>query len=106
LHFWCERSGQHEAGSGAVASAAVAAAAAAAAEAWVNGELDAVGFSMQGLRWHRPGDTIGFAAVENGISVARERYLNAVGLGILIGDGRLPHPGPASVIAVRLHAQF
>ncbi|HEX3951098.1 MAG TPA: hypothetical protein VHW95_14675 [Steroidobacteraceae bacterium] len=80
-----------------MASAAVAAAAAAAAEAWVNGELDAVGFSMQGLRWHRPGDTIGFAAVENGI---------AVGLGILIGDGRLPHPGPASVIAVRLHAQF
>ena len=102
----------------------------------------AMGVSLQGTRWHRPGDTIGLAAVDNGISAARERYLNAGGLGILIGDGRLPHPGPeqiietyysaavlkfarlsldyqwighpaynrdrgpASVIAVRLHAQF
>ncbi|HTD72072.1 MAG TPA: carbohydrate porin [Steroidobacteraceae bacterium] len=102
----------------------------------------AVGVSLQGSRWHRPGDTIGLAAVDNGISAARERYLNAGGLGILVGDGRLPHPGPeqiietyysaavlrvarismdyqwighpaynrdrgpASVIAVRLHAQF
>jgi high affinity Mn2+ porin len=102
----------------------------------------AVGVSLQGSRWHRPGDTIGLAAVDNGISAARERYLNAGGLGILIGDGQLPHPGPeriiesyysaavlkvahisvdyqwighpgynrdrgpASVIAVRLHAQF
>jgi high affinity Mn2+ porin len=58
----------------------------------------AVGVSLQGSRWHRPGDTIGLAAVDNGISAARERYLNAGGLGILVGDGRLPHPGPEQII--------
>ncbi len=38
------------------------------------------------------------AALNNGISGAREAYLNAGGLGILIGDGRLPHPGPEQII--------
>jgi high affinity Mn2+ porin len=58
----------------------------------------AIGVSLQGARWHRPADTIGLAAVDNGISAARERYLNAGGLGILIGDGQLPHPGPERLI--------
>jgi high affinity Mn2+ porin len=58
----------------------------------------AVGISLQGSRWRRPGDTIALAAVDNGISAARERYLNAGGLGILVGDGRLPHPGPEQII--------
>jgi high affinity Mn2+ porin len=57
-----------------------------------------VGASIKGLRWHRPEDTIGVAAIDNGISAARERYLNAGGLGILIGDGRLPHPGPEEIV--------
>jgi high affinity Mn2+ porin len=101
-----------------------------------------VGLSLQGTRWRRPDDTVGLAAINNGISADRERYLNAGGLGILVGDGRLPHPGPeqiletyyslavlrfahlsfdyqwinhpaynrdrgpASIVAVRLHAQF
>ncbi len=100
------------------------------------------GLSLQGTHWRRPDDTAGLAAINNGISAARERYLAAGGLGVLIGDGRLPHPGPeqiietyysiavvkfaqlsldyqwinhpaynrdrgpASVVAVRLHAQF
>ncbi len=34
----------------------------------------------------------------NGISAAREQYLNAGGLGILVGDGRLPHPGPEQIL--------
>jgi high affinity Mn2+ porin len=58
----------------------------------------AVGLSMQGSRWRRPGDTVGLAAIINGISAARERYLNAGGLGVLIGDGRLPHPGPEQIV--------
>jgi high affinity Mn2+ porin len=101
-----------------------------------------LGLSLQGMRWRRADDTLGLAAINNGISAARERYLNAGGLGILVGDGRLPHPGPeqiletyyslavsgfahlsfdyqwinhpaynrdrgpASIVAVRLHAQF
>ncbi len=102
----------------------------------------AVGLSLKGSHWARVDDTVGLAGINNGISAARERYLNAGGLGILIGDGRLPHPGseqivetyykaalfpqaqlafdyqwvdhpaynrdrgPASIFAVRFHAQF
>jgi high affinity Mn2+ porin len=56
------------------------------------------GLSLQGTRWYRANDTLGFAAINNGISAARERYLNAGGLGILVGDGRLPHPGPEQIV--------
>jgi high affinity Mn2+ porin len=57
-----------------------------------------VGLSLQGSRWRRANDTVGIAAVNNAISGVREAYLNAGGLGILIGDGRLPHPGPEQII--------
>jgi high affinity Mn2+ porin len=56
------------------------------------------GLSLQGIRWHRADDTLGLAAINNGISAARERYLNAGGLGVLVGDGRLPHPGREQII--------
>ena len=56
------------------------------------------GLSMKGLRWGRPRDTVGVAGIFNAISGARERYFNAGGLGILVGDGRLPHPGPERII--------
>jgi high affinity Mn2+ porin len=57
-----------------------------------------IGASLKGTRWHRPEDTIGVAAIDNGISAIREQYLNAGGLGILIGDGQLPHPGAEQII--------
>jgi high affinity Mn2+ porin len=57
-----------------------------------------VGASIKGLRWHRPEDTIGVAAIDNGISGERQRYLNAGGLGVLVGDGRLPHPGAEQIV--------
>jgi high affinity Mn2+ porin len=56
------------------------------------------GLSLQGTQWRRADDTLGLAAIDNGISAARERYLNVGGLGVLIGDGRLPHPGPEQII--------
>jgi high affinity Mn2+ porin len=56
------------------------------------------GLSLQGTAWHRTDDTLGAAAINNGISAARQRYLNAGGLGVLIGDGRLPHPGPEQIL--------
>ena len=56
------------------------------------------GLSLQGTRWSRGGDTVGFAAILNGISADRERYLNAGGLGVLVGDGKLPNPGPEKII--------
>jgi high affinity Mn2+ porin len=58
----------------------------------------AAGLSLQGTSWQRHDDLIGFAAINNGISAARQRYLDAGGLGLLIGDGKLPHPGPEQII--------
>jgi high affinity Mn2+ porin len=58
----------------------------------------AAGLSLQGASWKRHDDTLGVAVIDNGISAARENYLNAGGLGLLIGDGKLPHPGPEQII--------
>jgi high affinity Mn2+ porin len=40
---------------------------------------------------------VGIAGIINTISGIRERYLNDGGLGLLIGDGKLPHPGPEQI---------
>jgi high affinity Mn2+ porin len=58
----------------------------------------AMGVSIKGPRWHRPEDTIGVAAIDNEISAERVQYLNAGGLGVLVGDGRLPHPGAEQIV--------
>jgi high affinity Mn2+ porin len=55
------------------------------------------GVAIDGKGWGRAGDTVGIAAVVNGISKAHERYLDAGGLGVLVGDGRLPHPGAEAI---------
>ncbi len=57
-----------------------------------------LGLSLQGERWRRPDDTLGLAGVVNAISVERQRYLADGGLGILVGDGHLPHPGHENLI--------
>ena len=56
------------------------------------------GLSLNGGRWGRPHDTLGVAAVINDISRAHQRFLAAGGTGILVGDGRLPHPGPEQIV--------
>jgi high affinity Mn2+ porin len=58
----------------------------------------AAGVSLNGNRWGRPDDVIGLAGVVNEISSLRRAYLDAGGLGLLIGDGRLPHAGPETII--------
>lgn len=70
-------------------------------EAYEFSDIDratSLGLSLKGTSWHRTGDTVGLAGMLNGISAAREQYLNAGGLGILVGDGRLPHPGPEQIL--------
>ena len=52
------------------------------------------GVAVKGDCWGRKADKVGVALIANDISGARRRYLAAGGLGILIGDGRLPRPGP------------
>jgi high affinity Mn2+ porin len=56
------------------------------------------GLSFGGKLWRRRNDTFGLAAVVNGISSAHMAYLNAGGLGILVGDGQLPHSGPEEIV--------
>jgi high affinity Mn2+ porin len=56
------------------------------------------GFSLAGKLWGRPDDTFGVAGVVNGISNPHIAYLNAGGLGILVGDGKLPHPGTEQIM--------
>ena len=58
----------------------------------------AAGVSLTGKRWGRPDDTVGFAAVANAITPIHAQFLNEGGLGILIGDGQLPHPGLEQII--------
>lgn len=58
----------------------------------------ALGAAIRGLLWHRPDDTMGLAVINNGISAEREQYLDHGGLGILVGDGQLPRPGPEQIL--------
>jgi high affinity Mn2+ porin len=58
----------------------------------------AAGLSLKGNSWGRPGDTLGVAGVVNGLSSAARSYFAAGGLGILIGDGRLPHYNTEAVL--------
>lgn len=58
----------------------------------------AFGGALKGKAWGRPKDTLAIAAVINGISDAHKRWLAAGGLGVLVGDGALPHPGDEQII--------
>ena len=70
-------------------------------EPWDFTDIDrtiSAGVSLNGKTWGRPDDTIGIAGVVNGISKVHQQFFNDGGLGILIGDGMLPHPGPEEII--------
>jgi len=58
----------------------------------------AAGLSVSGRLWGRDDDILGVAGVVNGISSVHQAFLNAGGLGILVGDGRLPNPGSEKII--------
>ena len=56
-----------------------------------------LGLAIDGKGWGRQGDVLGLGAVVNGISVAHQRYLDVGGIGVLVGDGRLPHPAAEAI---------
>ncbi len=58
----------------------------------------AVGGQLKGNPWGRADDRIGLATVVNGISKLHQEFLDDGGLGILIGDGTLPHEGDEWII--------
>jgi high affinity Mn2+ porin len=70
-------------------------------EPWDFTDIDrtaAAGVSITGKQWGRPDDTFAIAGVVNGISGVHAEFLNLGGLGILVGDGALPHPGLEQII--------
>lgn len=56
------------------------------------------GLSLKGKRWARRDDTAGIAVVTNDLSGAARSYFAAGGIGILIGDGKMPHYGSEKII--------
>jgi high affinity Mn2+ porin len=56
------------------------------------------GVSINGKLWNRSDDTVGIAGAINGITGVHEAFLNIGGLGILVGDGMLPHPSLEQVL--------
>jgi len=60
----------------------------------------AAGLALAGKAWGRPDDTFRLAGVVNGITSVHQAFLNAGGLGILAGDGMLPHPGLEHIVEV------
>lgn len=56
------------------------------------------GISLNGSSWGSANDTAAVALVVNGIASQHARYFNAGGLGILVGDGRLPRPGNEQIV--------
>jgi len=65
-------------------------------EAYMFTDIDralSVGISLDGELWRRQNDAFGFAYGVADIGVTHRDYLNQGGLGVLIGDGKLPHFG-------------
>ncbi|MBU6269311.1 MAG: carbohydrate porin [Sphingomonadales bacterium] len=58
----------------------------------------ALGGALKGKAWGRPQDTLALAVVVNGISDAHRRFLAAGGMGVLVGDGALPHAGDERIV--------
>jgi high affinity Mn2+ porin len=51
------------------------------------------GISLKGKTWSRPDDTIGASFEVGSVSRSAQDYFALGGLGILVGDGQLPHYG-------------
>ena len=56
------------------------------------------GVSVSGSHWGRKEDTFGLAGVINQISGSAQAFFNAGGVGILVGDGQLPHAGSERIV--------
>ena len=70
-------------------------------EAWAFTQIDrslSGGISIDGKLWKRKGDHIGIAGVRNYLSGDQRCFLAQGGLGFIIGDGRLDHYRPESIV--------
>lgn len=64
------------------------------------------GVSLNGRRWGRSEDVLGLGMAANQISRVRRAFLAAGGLGVLAGDGRLPHAAPEHILEFYYRAQL
>ena len=77
-------------------------------ETWAFTEVDrsaALGLSLKGKRWQRDDDTVGLAGVINGLSSQHRSYLEAGGIGIIVGDGRLDY-APEEIVELYYDAKL
>ena len=61
-------------------------------ETWMYTECDrdaSLGAQVSGIHWNRPDDRVGIAYGVNGLSEPHREYLEAGGIGMLLGDGKL-----------------
>ena len=56
------------------------------------------GLVLSGEKWGRDNDAAGLAGAVNTISPSFISYLDHGGLGLAIGDGKLPHPGSEGIV--------
>ena len=66
----------------------------------------ALGLSVKGANWGRPGDTWAVAGVINVLSDPAKIYFAAGGMGILIGDGQLRRYGTEDILETYYDAQI
>ena len=72
-------------------------------EVWQFTDIDrslSVGLQLKGGGWKRTNDTVGLAGIIDGLSQAHRDFLAAGGLGVLVGDGKLPNYSPEGVIEI------
>jgi high affinity Mn2+ porin len=65
-----------------------------------------VGLSLSGAAWGLPDDSVGVAGVVNALSSSARAYFTAGGIGILIGDGRLPDYTTEKIVETYYSAQI
>ena len=69
-------------------------------ETWAYTEIDrtiTLGAVMDGRYWCRPKDEVGLAWVLNGLSGPHREYLEAGGIGFIVGDGKMKY-GPEEIV--------
>jgi high affinity Mn2+ porin len=75
---------------------------------WEFAEIDrsvTPGISLSGSLWNRNGDNAGLAVAINGISAAHRRFLEAGGLGFILGDGKLLNYGTENILEAYYQAR-
>ena len=69
-----------------------------------------IGALLHGAGWGRKDDRIGLALIANGISAEHRHFLASGGIGVLVGDGKLPDAGAEEIAelfyAVRITPAF